>query len=132
MEQRVQVKNLKVGKKRGETWTFGGIDELFVENELHLENLIPFEYESTISIPSQGQSWTIPSISTSSSKGVKRKTPMTCTINKEIKKVTSAMKEIAQSILQIAMYGRHIWCIEENGIGRNDALGCSGLACGSF
>ena len=75
------------------------IDEMQVNNEIHLENFNPFDSESVPSTPTtQGPSSSMQS-NTSSAKGKKRKTPMTSDYSSDLKEVSSAMKEIAQAIL---------------------------------
>ncbi|XLT40138.1 hypothetical protein HN873_071430, partial [Arachis hypogaea] len=99
---------VETGKQKVRRWekedthvNIDDIDEMQVNNEMHLENFNPFEYESMPASPtSQAPPSSIPSVSnTSSAKGKKRKVAIIDEYSQDMKDMTMAMKDIANAII---------------------------------
>ncbi|XLT32816.1 hypothetical protein HN873_064108 [Arachis hypogaea] len=99
---------VETGKQKVRRWekedthvNIDDIDEMQANNEVHLENFNPFDYESMPASPtSQAPSSSIPSVSnTSSAKGKKRKVTIIDEYSQDMKDMTMAMKDIANAII---------------------------------
>ncbi|XLS85905.1 hypothetical protein HN51_036071 [Arachis hypogaea] len=99
---------VETGKQKVRRWekediyvNIDDIDEMQANNEVHLENFNPFDYESMpASLTSQTPPSSIPSVSnTSSAKGKKRKVAIIDEYFQDMKDMTMAMKDIANAII---------------------------------